>query len=91
MLSGKITQKGQVTVPKAVREHMGVGENDRVCFTPLEDGRVMLAACNRDISVLYGLLDSRPSKRKHLSLEEIEEVINEQRLKHGLGVKNDFD
>jgi AbrB family looped-hinge helix DNA binding protein len=37
-----LTVKSQVTLPKAIREHLGVGPGDRVAFEPLPDGTVRL-------------------------------------------------
>ena len=36
-----VTTKGQVTIPKAIRDQMGIRPNDKVDFI-LEDGRVVL-------------------------------------------------
>ncbi len=40
--SYRITRKGQVTVPKAIRDHLGVREGEAVVFEILEDGQVRL-------------------------------------------------
>jgi AbrB family looped-hinge helix DNA binding protein len=37
-----ITSKGQVTLPKAVRDHLGVSTHDRVSFVIAEDGTITL-------------------------------------------------
>lgn len=37
-----LTVKGQVTIPKAVREHLGLTPGSRVEFTREADGRVTL-------------------------------------------------
>ena len=39
--AAKITSKGQITIPKAVRETMGLEEGDYVVFEP-EDDRIIL-------------------------------------------------
>lgn len=39
--SAKVMPKGQVTIPKAVREILGVGSGDRVTFV-VEDGIVTI-------------------------------------------------
>lgn len=36
-----VTTKGQVTIPKSIRDEMGIRPNDKVDFT-LENGRVIL-------------------------------------------------
>ena len=40
-ISAKITSKGQITVPKEVREALNVGKGDRVVFEAREDGFVV--------------------------------------------------
>lgn len=39
-MSTVVTRKGQVTIPKKVREHLGVGPGSAVDFVLEEDGRV---------------------------------------------------
>ena len=39
-LRSKLTSKGQVTLPAAVRKHLGVGPKDTVVFVMRDDGTV---------------------------------------------------
>ncbi len=39
-MSTTITTKGQVTIPKAMRDHLGLGAGDRVDFAYADDGSV---------------------------------------------------
>ena len=48
-----VTTKGQVTIPKAIREQMGIQPNDKVDFK-IENGRVVM-------KTLKTLLDLRGS------------------------------
>jgi len=41
-MSATVTSKGQVTVPKAVRERLGIVPGSKVAFELAEDGRVVL-------------------------------------------------
>lgn len=41
-MSTTVTQKGQVTIPKSVRDQMGIAPGSRVGFVLLEDGHVAL-------------------------------------------------
>ncbi len=43
-MSYALTQKSQVTVPKAVRQALGVGPGQSVDYEVLPDGRVMMVA-----------------------------------------------
>ncbi|MFN3313333.1 MAG: AbrB/MazE/SpoVT family DNA-binding domain-containing protein [Hyphomonas sp.] len=40
----RITKKGQVTLPKAIRKHLGVSEGEAVRFEIDEDGDVVVKA-----------------------------------------------
>jgi AbrB family looped-hinge helix DNA binding protein len=37
-----VTAKGQVTIPKAVRDYLGIGPGSQIDFKRAEDGRIML-------------------------------------------------
>lgn len=43
-MSYALTSKSQVTVPKAVREHLGIGPGEEVDYEPLPDGSVRMVA-----------------------------------------------
>ncbi len=38
-----LTVKSQVTIPKAIRQFLGIGPGERVTFEPMSDGRVAIA------------------------------------------------
>lgn len=46
-MSNQITSKGQVTIPKKVRDFLGVKPGESVDFEPTTDGRVVLVAAKR--------------------------------------------
>lgn len=37
-----VTSKGQVTIPKPVRDHLGIGPGSQVSFRLAEDGSIVL-------------------------------------------------
>ena len=83
-LESKVTSKGQVTIPRDIRDSMGIGSTGRVSFTDLGNGLVLIRSCDKPASEIFGLLSDRPRTRKDtLSIEEINEVIKEQRLEAG--------
>ena len=41
-----LTAKNQVTLPKPIRDYLGVSPGERVTFEPLPDGRVAIAAAS---------------------------------------------
>jgi len=56
MATATITSKGQITLPKEVREALGVGTGDRVEFVAEPDGVYRVIAATRDIKQLKGLV-----------------------------------
>jgi AbrB family looped-hinge helix DNA binding protein len=66
-----VTNKGQVTVPKEVRDHLGLRAGGRLRFV-LEEGRVVLQRPNETIDDLVGILGKPP---RRLTLEQIAEAI----------------
>lgn len=69
-----VTVKGQATLPKAVRDHLGLKPGDRVKFFIHPDGRVMLLP-TAPISGLRGIL-KKPG-RKPVTIEEMDNAIAE--------------
>jgi len=73
MPTATMTTKGQVTIPKEVREHLGVETGDRLSFVVQEDGTVIVKPITRHVRELGGLLQ-RPGKRP-VSVNEMDESI----------------
>ncbi len=69
-MESAITVKGQITIPKAIREHLHVKPGDRVKFFVHADGTVVLLP-KLPASALRGMLKAR----RHASLEEMDEAI----------------
>src|ERR671939_110854 len=70
-----ITSKGQVTIPAAVRRHLGVGRHDKIVFILEEDGAVKLSVpCYPTIESLRGIAGSLP---RPLSWQAVEEIARE--------------
>jgi AbrB family looped-hinge helix DNA binding protein len=61
MPSATVTSKGQITIPKEVRDGLGIGTGDRVEFVAEEKGVYRIVAATRDVRHLKGLID-KPSK-----------------------------
>ena len=56
-----LTSKGQTTIPKEIREGLGLKAGDQMTFTLLPDGTVIMRVKNRSVRDLYGAL--KPKKR----------------------------
>ena len=72
MPSAKLTSKGQITVPKEVREALGLHTGDRLAFLVCEDGTVQVKAETVDLMSLRG---SVRTQVKGVSVEAMNEVI----------------
>ncbi|MBK8508321.1 MAG: AbrB/MazE/SpoVT family DNA-binding domain-containing protein [Candidatus Competibacteraceae bacterium] len=53
-----VTTKGQTTIPKAIRDQLGLKAGDRLTFTLLPDGAVILRAKNRSLVSLGGSIQN---------------------------------
>ena len=82
MITSTMTSKGQITVPKKIREFLGVGDSDKLSFTPIEDGKVILSVERPSARLLFGMLSNR-KRQKPVPLEEMEVAIAKRRLKRG--------
>ena len=67
-----VTSKGQITIPKEVRDALGLKGGHQVSFLLREDGVVEMHRVTVDVMSLYGIL--RPSVRG-VTLEDMEEAI----------------
>jgi antitoxin PrlF len=71
-MESAITSKGQATIPKEIREHLGLKPGDRVKFFIHPDGGVVLLP-KLPITALRGML--KPRRRRPATLEEMDEAI----------------
>jgi AbrB family looped-hinge helix DNA binding protein len=60
-LAAKVTSKGQVTIPKAVRDKLGIAEGDEIVFR-VEKNRALLAK-TPNLLELAGVVDVPAAKR----------------------------
>ena len=56
MNTAKVTSKGQVTIPKEVRELMAIETGDRLAFDLEEDGRLRVSRVRHEARPLRGML-----------------------------------
>ncbi len=64
-----LTSKGQVTVPREIRDRLGLKSGDKMAFTLLSDGTVVMRPKTRRLADLAGSL-SRPGQPK-VSIEDM--------------------
>jgi antitoxin PrlF len=71
MATATMTSKGQLTIPKEIRDKLGLREGDKVELL-LEGDHVTLRLATRDVRALKGLI-GKPARP--VSLEEMDEAI----------------
>jgi len=74
MAEAKLTSKGQVTIPKSVRERMGLRTGDRIEFVEEAPGEFRIVPVTRDIRALRGIV---PRPACPVSLEDMERAVRE--------------
>jgi AbrB family looped-hinge helix DNA binding protein len=65
-MATKVTQKGQVTIPKPIRDHLGIGPGSKVEFRRAADGGVVIVRADATsakgrFDKLVGILGPGPS------------------------------
>lgn len=69
-----LSPKGQVTIPKEMRDMLGLRPGDQVIYSVI-DGEIVVTPKNIDLQDLAGLLGSPPNGPA--TLEEIDEAVVE--------------
>lgn len=64
-----LTSKGQTTIPKEIRDRLRMKTGDRMTFTLMADGTVLLRVKNKSVMSLAGSL--RRKGQKTLPVEEL--------------------
>jgi AbrB family looped-hinge helix DNA binding protein len=80
MPAATLTSKGQLTLPKKVRDLLRVTTGDTVDFVIGDDGEVRVRAGDADVRDLRGLLH-KPGRRP-VTLEQMDEAIAQARGRH---------
>ena len=69
MSEATLTSRGQITIPADIRRALGLTTRDRVSFTLMPDGTIVLRAKNKSILELRGIL--KPAPGTTVSTEEL--------------------
>lgn len=72
MPSSTVTSKGQITIPRAVREALSLKAGHRVSFILREDGVVEMRPETVDLMSLFGVIKPRI---KGVSLRAMDEAV----------------
>lgn len=71
-MKATITNKGQVTIPKPVRDKLKLRTGDRLDFIVESDGTARMIPVTASVKELKGLV---PKPRRALSLEDMDKAI----------------
>ncbi len=76
MATATITSKGQITIPKDIRDSLMLHNGDKVDFVVTDQGEVLLRPVTKRVDEIFGCLH-RPG-RKALSPAEMDATIRER-------------
>ncbi|MDQ2908654.1 MAG: AbrB/MazE/SpoVT family DNA-binding domain-containing protein [Candidatus Eremiobacteraeota bacterium] len=71
MPAATVTSKGQLTIPKAIRDKFKLKTGDRVEFLE-ESGKIVMIPASVDLVALGSVL---PPPRRHVSIEQMNRAI----------------
>ena len=74
MSTAMITTKGQVTIPKNVRDTMHVQMGDRIEFIQVSEDRYEIVAVTKDVEQLKGIVKSKNTHA--VSIDEMNAAIS---------------
>lgn len=74
-----LTSKGQITLPKEIREKLDLDSGDPINFVVQPNGDVLLKPAKFDIRKLQGILKSH--KKRPVTLEEMNAAIRSKARK----------
>lgn len=76
----RLTSKGQLVIPKEIREHMQLQPGDQLDFMVRDDGEVVIRPVVADVTALRGML--KTPGRKPVSLGSMKKAIRERAARH---------
>lgn len=76
MPTATLSEKGQTTIPKQVRDYLKIHPGDRIDFELAGQGKVILKPANIDIRDLKGFLAAKT--KKHATIDEMNSVIKQR-------------
>jgi len=64
-----LTSKGQTTIPKEIRDRLSLKAGDRMTFTLMQDGTVVMRVKSKSVTELAGVLHKKG--RKPIPVEQL--------------------
>lgn len=81
--SSTLTSKGQITLPKSLRERLGLRVGDRVRFRETAEGTFVVEPETAELMDLFGALV--PPRRRRVSVEDMNAAIRRRGARGGTG------
>jgi len=75
-MTRKLTSKGRVTIPQALRDELGLSLGDRVAFTRSPDGDLVVKK-SLPREKLFGLMDEYSNPKQSVSLDGVDAAVLE--------------
>ena len=82
MATATVTSKGQITIPKAVRDSLNLRTGDRVEFVLHAEKEAVLKPITKSVDSVFGRL-KRPGAPKRTVAEMNAAIARELRKRHG--------
>lgn len=76
MAEAHLSSKGQLTLPKVIREHLKVKRGDLVSFVVESNGQVTVSAVTAPVSSLRGMI---PAPNPPVTLEDMDQAIRKRK------------
>ncbi|MCK4506578.1 MAG: AbrB/MazE/SpoVT family DNA-binding domain-containing protein [Candidatus Aegiribacteria sp.] len=76
MALATLTSKGQVTIPKVVRDSLHLHAGDKVDFLVTGNGEVLLKPVTKQVDDVFGRLHK--SGRKPISIEQMDTMVRDR-------------
>ena len=76
MAASTITSKGQVTIPKAVRDALKLNAGDKIEFVVTDKREALIRPISKKVDEVFGILH-KPDQKK-VSVEEMNEGIRQK-------------
>ncbi len=80
MVTATLTSKGQITIPKPIRDSLNLRTGDRLAFVMHGTAEAMLKPITRSVDQVYGLLH-RPG-RPAITVDDMNRAIARRMKKH---------
>lgn len=75
MPTSTLTSKGQITLPKEIRDYLHAKPGMKIDFNIRENGEIVMKAVNRSVRELEGILAPFVKRDRPVTIEEMNEAI----------------